>query len=40
MKATAVLAQPAFRIRHSAIPHAGALEFRPLEKEIKINWLK
>lgn len=36
----AALAQSAFRIRQSALPSTGDPEFKPLEKEIKIHWLK
>jgi len=36
----AALAHSALRTLHSAFPCAGDTEFKPLEKEIKINWLK
>jgi|GEM_PF-2127392 len=36
----AALAQSAFRIRKSALPSTSNPEFKPLEKEIKVNWLK
>ena len=34
------LLQSAIPIRRSAILSAGDPEFKPLEKEIKINWIK